>query len=113
GDIASHAFRVRVSKELDGPGSTAALRAGATPATMPLDIRVDVGYMFDDNVTRSRTPGDKLSDHSYSVNVGKVIVLPLTDHVRALAGGSVGGEKFRNYDGLSRVYGTATGEVQY
>ena len=113
GENASHAFRVRLSKELDGPGSTAALRAAAGTATAPLDIRVDVGYMYDDNVTRSRTTGDKLFDHAYSVNAGKVIVIPVTDNIRGLLGGSVGAEKFRNYDGLSRAYGSATGEMQY
>jgi len=109
----SHAIRLSISKELDGPGSTSALRRASASSGTPLDIRVDAGYLYDDNVTRSKDSADKLSDHSYSVNASKVIIIPVTDHARALLTGFVGGEKFHNYDGLSRVLGGVQGEIQY
>lgn len=110
---ASHAFRLRISKELDGPGPGSALHGAAAPSGPPLDIRVDAGWLYDDNVTRSRERSEMLGDQSYSLNVGKVITIPLTSHVRALVGGSIGAEKFRNYDGLSKVTAGFSGDLQY
>ena len=82
-----------------------------------LGIQVDAGYMFDDNVTRAQAGSQvgqgKLADSSYSVNLGKSMALPLSDHARVLLSGTVGGESFYRYDGLSRLSGGVQGELQY
>lgn len=100
------AFRLRISKALEGrgPNTTAWLSA-------PLDVQVDAGYLFDDNVGRGKQ--DKLSDQVYSVNVSKTGVIRFDVNTRALVTGLVGGEKFRNYDRLSRVFVGLNGELQY
>jgi hypothetical protein len=78
-----------------------------------LNIRADVGFMLDDNVTRGKESADKLADRSYSVNLSKPLIFPLTDHTRARLTGVLGGEKFINYSGLSRAFGGVQGEYQY
>lgn len=77
------------------------------------NIRADAGIMFDDNVTRAKDSTDKLSDHSFSINLSKPIIYPLSEHTRARLTGIVGAERFINYTGLSRAYAGATGEYQY
>jgi len=107
-----HAIRIRISKDLDGRGSSASSEV-PLPVTRPLGIQIDAGYTFDDNVTRSRTPGEKLFDRSYSVNLSKVEVHPLTENTRARLTYFLGGEKFEHYDGLSKLGGGVRGEYQY
>ena len=74
-------------------------------------IQAEASYTFDDNVTRSND--SKLLDSSYGVNFGKTAAFPLTDHMRMLLTGSLAGERFHRYDGLSRLSGGVQGELQY
>ena len=83
------------------------------PFSKPLMIRVDAGFMSDDNVTRAKDPANKLSDRSYSVNLSKPLIYPLTEHTRARVTVLVGAERFTHYKGLSRAIAGATGEYQY
>jgi hypothetical protein len=91
-------------------GSAQADQAGYTKG---LDVRADVGLMYDDNVTRSNTSADKLSDRSYSVNLSIPYTQLLTEHTRLRATALVGGERFVTYKGLSRAIGGVSGEYQY
>lgn len=86
--------------------------AGSSPLG-PLDIQFDGGYSYDDNINRASSHADILSDQSFSVNVSNAWVFPVNENSRALVTAIVGGEKFRNYNGLSRVSGGLTGELQY
>lgn len=79
----------------------------------PSDTQAEVGYMFDDNVTRAREGGTRLVDRSYSVNLGQPVIVPVADHARALLTGTLGGEVFERYAGLSRLAGAVRGELQY
>lgn len=108
----NHAIRFTISKDLDGRGPSA-LGGVVLLHARPIGIQVDAGIVFDDNVTRSRTHGEKFSDSSYSANLGKTEVFPLGDNSRALMTLMLGGEKFRTYDGLSRISGGVRGEYQY
>lgn len=77
------------------------------------DIQADVGYMFDDNVTRAQEGGNKLADQSLSINLSRPAIFPISDHTRTLLTGTLGAEKFLNHDGLSRLTGSIQGELQY
>lgn len=77
------------------------------------DFRVDAGYLYDSNVTRAQDPADKLSDHSYSVNLSKPVALPVSTHTRVLLSANLGGEKFANYNGLTHTTGGVQGMFQY
>lgn len=77
------------------------------------DTQADVGYLFDDNVTRGHGGGNKLADQSLSVNLSQPAIFPISGHTRALLTGTLGGEKFMRYDGLSRLTGGIQGEFQY
>lgn len=85
--------------------------SGAHAATS--DTQADIGYTFDDNVTRAKEGGSKLADHSYSASLSQPAIFPLADHARALLTGSLSGEIFGRYRGLSRFTGAVHGEVQY
>jgi outer membrane autotransporter protein len=113
GSESSQGLRFRISKELDGKGAAGRLDALAGGPGKPIDVRVDAGYTFEDNVSRSKDAVDKLSDHAYHVNVSMSELLEFTPNVRGILNGFVGGEKFRYYEGLNRAYGGANAELQY
>lgn len=80
-----------------------------------LDVRIDATFTADDNVTRARAASDKLSDQSFGVTLNKSVefLFPESPHVRGLVNGSLGGEKFQTYNGLSRIVLGFQGELQY
>jgi hypothetical protein len=98
---------------LAGVAHSGQARAELTIFSKEVDIRLDAGFMYDDNVTRAKEPVDKLIDRSYSANLGGVISLPVTAYSRALITASLGGEKFSSYSGLNRFTGGLQGEYQY
>lgn len=87
------------------------LCSGANAA--PPDTQADIGYAFDDNVTRANEGGAKRVDRSYVVNLSQPFIFPLADHERALLTGSLGGEIFDLNKGLNHLTETALGELQY
>lgn len=80
-----------------------------------LDIQFDGGYTFDDNVNRAGNRSERLLDHSFSANLSKNWVIPIEENekFRLLTSVLLGGERFKNYNGLSRATASATGELQY
>lgn len=109
----SQAVRLTLEKELDGKGSFAGLMPNLDSGGPPLGLRVDAGYMYDRNVSRGRDSGEKRSDQSYTLELNKGWIFPLTEHMRAILALAGGGEKFHDWEGLSRLYGTLRGELQY
>ena len=108
-----HALRLRLTKEFDSKGLPKLLGTYTTRKGKPIDVQVDAAYTSDDNVTRAKSGPDKLGDDFYSVNASKTIVETLSEQSRVLLTGSVGGEKFRRYNGLSRITASAEAEYQY
>jgi hypothetical protein len=78
-----------------------------------IDVRIDAGYMYDDNVTRANEPVDILSDHAVSANISAVVMFALGEHARAIVTAAVGGQKFNQYHGLNQATESAQGELQY
>jgi len=100
---AAYAQGVRASQDTSPAVSNAA----------PLDLQVNAGYQFDDNVTRAGASPDQLSDQSLNLDLSKRLIFPLNANTRALLSFDLGGEKFRNFDGLSRFTAGVQGEWQY
>lgn len=82
-------------------------------ANQPLDLRVETAVTADNNVSRSRGAGNRLSDVSYGINIGKSHIIPLSEHTRLSLLGSVGAERFIRYTGLSKVFAGVNAEFQY
>lgn len=111
-NASTHALRLRLSKDFDVRGLPRLLSENAEAARdEPINVQLEAGAVYDDNVTRAKTGADRLGDHSYALNVGKAIRQQLSANSRLLWTGTLGGEKFRSYNGLSRV--SLTGEVEY
>jgi uncharacterized protein YhjY with autotransporter beta-barrel domain len=106
----NQSIRLSFTQDLDGRSGPLALLA-----TKPKDIQVDAGYTFDSNVTRAKESGDKRVDRSTSLNAGRTSTFTFNDYpnIRALVTYSAGGEKFQNFDGLSRASASLQGELQY
>ncbi len=106
----NQSIRLSFTQDLDGRGGPLNLLA-----TQPKDVQVDAGYTFDSNVTRAKESGDKRSDRSTSLNAGRNSTFTFNDYpnIRALVTYSAGGEKFQNFDGLSRASAGLQGELQY
>lgn len=80
----------------------------------PLGLNLEVGYNRDSNVTRApQGSPDVLSDQYLGLNLGKNFIFPLTERTRFVVNGFVGGEKFLEFDGLSRVLYGVQGTWQF
>jgi hypothetical protein len=75
--------------------------------------QVDLGYTYDDNVTRGRTGDEILADQLLGLNVSASGALRIDDHVRLVVTGLLSGEKFSTYNGLSNLSGGLQAELQY
>ncbi len=109
-------IRLSFTQDLDKLGVPYAVKGFFVIPQKPEKIQLDVGYMFDSNVTRAKESPDKRSDRAYSVNVGKGFVFKPFDEredLRTLVTFTLGGEKFQNYDGLSRAIAGVEAEAQY
>ena len=105
----SYAVLLQFAKDFNG--QDVATMLNGYPFSPLSGIQGEASYTWDDNVTRSND--NKLLDSSYGVNFGKTAAFSLTDHMRMLLTGSVAGEGFHRYDGLSRFSGGVQGELQY
>ena len=110
-DESSYAVRVRVTKALGGKGLPKLLPGLDTNFGDDSEIQVDAGYTWDDNVTRSKLDGDIFADSIYSLNISKSTTVAAGENGRWIFSGSVGGERFQNFNGLSRV--NLGGEASY
>ena len=109
----SYALRLRLSKDFDARGLPKLRLAEQEKDDEPGNLQFDAGYTTDSNVTRAKAGPDRLSDDSYSVNVGKTWIYDLTAQSRVLVTGSGGGEKFHRFNGLSRASLGVEAEYQY
>ncbi len=75
-----------------------------------VNVRGDLGYTYDDNVTRSV---DKLADQSWSLGLSRVFATQLNDNTRISLEPSLGFEKFETYVGLSHADAGLKAELQY
>lgn len=105
--------RLSVSQELAGTGSLRWLEGLSLEPTRPLDVQVDAGFTYDDNVTRALSEADKRADRSFGLSLRKSFVRPLGNHTRAVVTGSIGGEKFQYHNGLSHLKAGVKAELQY
>jgi len=78
-----------------------------------LGIHADVGYTFDDNVTRSSATLDKLSDSVYDLNLSKQLMYSLGSNTRMFVNGFLGLERFHTYVGLGHANAGGGAELQY
>jgi hypothetical protein len=99
-----------------------ATNAGGSPAGAasqdqrslePLNLTINAGLTYDDNVSRARDSVDKLSDESLAGAVNKVFLVPLGTSWQVLLSGFAGAEGFRTYTRLSRVFAGLLGELRY
>lgn len=76
-------------------------------------VQVDFGYTYDDNVTRSRSGDAILADQLLGLNVNADGTLRVNHNTRVVVTGTLNGEKFKTYDGLSNLSGGLQAELQY
>jgi len=113
-NASTHALRLRLSKDFDVRGLPQLLSDDPEAAhDEPIDVQVEAGAIYDDNVTRAKAGPDRRGDHSYALNVSRSVSQSLSANSRVLMTGTLGGEKFRRFNGLSRLAATAEAEYQY
>ncbi|HYC37567.1 MAG TPA: putative Ig domain-containing protein [Usitatibacter sp.] len=105
--------RLNITQELAGTGSLRWLDGLFLEATRPLDLQLDAGFTFDDNVSRALSAADRRHDRSFSANARLTRAWGVSRNMRAVATASLGGEKFQYHNGLSRATGGVKGELQY
>jgi outer membrane autotransporter protein len=111
-DYISHTVRVAVARELDGRGWPF-VNGSWLPVAKPLELQVDTGYQYDDNVNRANVASEKLSDSIYSVTANKAFTYPLGETTRGLLNISAGVLGFKTYEGLNQAYLGVQGDLQY
>ncbi len=109
----SYALRLRLTKDFDVRGLPRLANADTQLSSGPLNLQVEAGYLHDDNVTRAKSGPDRRGDDIYSVNVSRRAGIGLSETSRLLLTGTLTGEKFRAYNGLSNLAATGEAEVQY
>ena len=102
--------RLMLSQDLDARGAPG-WRWEPTLSRFP--ITVDAGFAWDDNVTRGREAGDKLSDRIFSLGASATRPFTLNPNTRLQVTALASGEKFDRHAGLGRFSAGAQGEVQY
>ncbi len=112
-NASTHALRLRLSKDFDVRGLPRLLSDDPEAAhDEPIDVQVEAGAVYDDNVTRAKAGADRRGDHSYALNISKTLSQPLSANSQLLLTGTLGGEKFRRFNGLSRLAASAEAEYQ-
>ena len=93
---------------------------GMGPAALPgspwsiLDrVQIDLGYTYDDNVTRARAADVILADQLLGLNLSAGGTLRINDNTRVVVTGMLNGERFKTYNGLSNLSGGLQAELQY
>ncbi len=113
GRDSSYAVRLRLSKDFDARGLPKLRLAEPDREEEPLNIQFDAGYTTDDNVTRAKAGPDRLHDDLYSFNLGRTFFHNLSETSRLLYGGTLGGQKFHRFNGLSNLQAGLELEYQY
>lgn len=75
-------------------------------------FRVTSDSTYDDNISRARKD-DKLYDSFATLNLGASMPWQLSGTSRLVLNANAGGEKFKRYTGLDRLYANIQGELQY
>ncbi len=109
----SYALRLRLSKEFGVKGLPNLLQGIDSDFAGDDEITVDTGVTFDDNVTRAKLSNDIRSDTFYTLNVSKTYMRFLSANTRVLLTGVLGGERFQNFNGLSKISLGAEATYQY
>ena len=106
----NQSIRLSFTQDLDARGGPLNLLA-----TKPKEIQMDAGYTFDGNVTRAKQSDNIRSDRAVSLNASRVLTYKSDSYpnFRVLVTYSAGGEKFQNFDPLSRASAGLQGELQY
>jgi hypothetical protein len=93
-------------------GMGPAARAGSRWSSVDR-VQIDLGYTYDDNVTRGRTGDEILADQLLGLNISAGGTLRINDNTRVVVTGMLNGEKFNTYNGLSNLSGGLQAELQY
>lgn len=100
-----------------GAGSPALMAQTADTGTAlqpePINVQFEAGVMRDNNATRAGSGPARIGDTASFFSVTTSLAHPLTEHARLWMTGTAGVEKFRRFDGLSRLHGSAELEYQY
>ena len=100
-----------------GAGSPALMAqttaGGVAPQPEPINVQFEAGVMRDNNATRAGFGPARFGDTASFVSVSSSLAHPLTEHSRLWGTATAGAEKYRRFDGLSRLHGSAELEYQY
>ena len=107
------ALRLKITKDLDARGLPKLLAGVSESSSRPGNWQLDAGYQYDDNVTRAKAGPDVIGDDSYVANLTRISVVNLGEQSRLVWSGTLGGEKFRRINGLSKLVASVEGEYQY
>jgi len=107
-----HEFRdgVRITT-LCAALSCAGLAMAAAPVLDPLQLEASVGW--DDNLTRSGEAPSRLGDRLQAISVSRRATIPLAEHMQGVVDGFLSAEALARYEGLDRLSGGVTGQLQY
>lgn len=103
-------IRLQLTQALDGKGLP---RWFGVSSMFEDPLRVEAGYVYDDNLTRARQAHDKLADHIFTVNVNKGRIFSVNANTRVVASAFVAGEELYRYTGLGRASAGVQAELQY
>lgn len=116
--MTQYTWRILLITCAAGAGSPALLAqtTAAGTASMqpePINVQFEAGVMRDNNVSRAGFGPARFPDTVRFVGVSSSLAYPLTPHTRLWGTATLGAEKYRRFDGLDRLHGSAELEYQY
>ena len=84
-----------------------------SPSSILDRVQIDLGYTYDDNVTRGRVADEILADQLLGLSASAGGTLRINDNTRVVVTGMLNGEKFKTYNGLSNLSGGLQAELQH
>ena len=109
----SYGLLLRLSKDFDAKGMPKLTLTEIERNEDTIDLQFDAGATRDDNVTRAKAGPDRLRDDLYGFHLGGSKPYGLTDTSRILFTGTLGGQKFHRFNGLSNLQASVEAEYQY
>ena len=115
--MTQYTWRILALVSAVGAGSPALMAqttaTGAGKQPEPVNVQFELGVMRDNNATRAGFGPARIGDTASFFSVNTSLAHPLTAHTRLWATATAGAEKYRRFDGLSRVHGSGELEYQY
>jgi hypothetical protein len=114
--LAALALALPAESSADETGNPEASAFASLPwlvGSLAHPLQIELGFTYDDNVTRGLAADEILWDTIYSLNVTTGRTFPISSNLQGIVTGLLTGEAFGKYSGLAHLGASLRAELQY